>query len=74
MVHPRRWLLILCLILACAILPACGGDDGGTVTGDSPEGIPLDSGLEDQATEGGQAVPNGSDEEPDVEESLTDGQ
>lgn len=75
MMHPRRWLLTICLIFACAVLPACGGNDnGGLVTGDSPEGIDVDSPLIDTATEGGQAIPSGSDEEPDVEQSLTDGQ
>jgi hypothetical protein len=75
MAKSRRWFLILCLMLACIALPACGGDgEGGTVTGDSPEGISVDSGLEEPATEGGQAVPDGSDLEADVDENLTDGQ
>ena len=74
----QRWFLLLVVIAACLVLPACGGGEGGQVTGDSPEGIPIDSALEDEVGEGGEAFPEGgAGVEPDdigPEDSLTDGQ
>lgn len=74
----RRWVLLLALAGACLGLPACGGGDGGeTVTGDSPEGIPVDSALEEEASEAGGVPLDGSGVEPNElapDESLTDGQ
>lgn len=71
----RRLLAVLTL-LASLVLGACGGDGGGdTVTGDSPQGVPVDSALEDEVTDGEQEVPDGTTgEEFDADENLTDGQ
>jgi hypothetical protein len=73
----RRLIVMLTLVVFCLGLAACGGDGGDTVTGDSPNGVPIDSSLEDEANEAGGVPLGGSgveDGELPPDESLTDGQ
>lgn len=77
----RERLVRLLLIVGSLSMAACGGgDDGGeTVTGDSPEGVPLDQLVPENPDEQeGEAVPLGpSGVEPEEfgnDDSPTDGQ